>query len=73
MHRKRNVWAQRTIEFFDASQLMNKNRAISFRGMMFLFHENSILFPNDFGNKSLKTFAILVIYVRALAATAREA
>ena len=52
---------------------MNKNRAISFRGMMFLFHENSILFPNDFENKSLKAFAILVIYVRALAATAREA
>ena len=45
MHRKTNVWAQRTIEFFDASQLVNKNRVISFRGMMFLFHENSVLFP----------------------------
>ena len=45
MHRKTNVWAQKTIEFFDASQLVNKNRVISFRGMMFLFHENSVLFP----------------------------
>ena len=45
MHRKTNVWAQKTIEFFDASQLVNKNRVISFRGMMFLFHEYSVLFP----------------------------
>ena len=45
MPRKTNVWAQRTIKFFDASQLVNKNRAISFCGIMFLFHENSVLFP----------------------------
>ena len=36
--KRTNEWAQRTSEFFDASQQVNKNCPSTFHGMLFLFH-----------------------------------
>ena len=36
--KKANEWTQRTTDFFDASQLVNKNRWSTFHGPMFLFY-----------------------------------